>query len=325
MVFGPANAYIYDDGIGINAALPVIPLANDGNGLWTSAPIATFAKFEGQQYMYRVVNAQGQTVYRTDIFSRGLAGRGAIDPSVSQWDGKVGTLDGTVSCSIITDPDTISSEFPPPLKRKAKLESASSFWQNEFNPDKPLPANINDLVIYELHVGALGNTPNVAGNLQDAVKLLDYLAELGINAIELLPMSEFFGDVSWGYGDTHHMVIQSSAGGRDEYRYFIRECHRRGIAVIQDVVYNHYDSNANRAEWAYDSNLPEDNIYYYYVGQSTDYTDPNGGYINNGSSGWAPNFSEPMVRQQFISSAAFLIDEMQYTATIPLIRRHTRR
>ena len=310
MVFGTKNGYIADDGTGIDPKMPVIAMVKDANGIWNSLPLATFKKYEGKYYMFRFTNAQGQVLYRTDIFSRCLVGRGSVDPESSPWNGKINTLDGTVSCSIITDPDTISSEFPLPAKKLPKLEDAAIFWENEFNPDKPLPTSIDDMVIYELHVGALGSTPGVPGNLQDAVNLLDYLAALGINAIELLPMAEIFGTVGWGYGDTHHMVIQSSAGGRDDYRYFVRECHRRGIAVIQDVVYNHYDGNANRAEWAYDSNLPNQNIYYYYVDPATPYANPNDGYVNNGSTGWTPNFGELMVRQQFISSAAFLIDEM---------------
>ena len=84
-------------------------------------------------------------------------------------------------------------------------------------------------------------------------------------------MAEFSGNVGWGYGDTHHFCIESSAGGRDKYRHFVRECHRRGIAVIQDVVYNHYDNEAERAQWQYDSTAPEQNIYYWYEGRPSDY------------------------------------------------------
>ena len=84
--------------------------------------------------------------------------------------------------------------------------------------------------------------------MSDAIVFLDHLVDLGVNAVELLPMAEFSGTVSWGYGDTHHFCIESSAGGRDKYRHFVRECHRRGIAVIQDVVYNHYDFEAERAQ-----------------------------------------------------------------------------
>jgi len=310
VVFGTSAGYIDVSGNGIDPAMPVIELMGPVDGIWSSEVLPGFKNYEGKYYMFRITNAQGNELYRTDIYSRALVGRGAVDPEIAVWDGSVDTLDGTVSCSIITDPDTISLDFPLPADHTPAMESAEDFWQAEFNAAKPLPASIDDMVIYELHVGALGSTPGVPGNLQDAVNLLDYLVDLGINAIELLPMEEFSGNVSWGYGDTHYMVIQSSAGGRDEYRYFIRECHRRGIAVIQDVVYNHYDPNANRAEWQYDSTLPEQNIYYFYEGLPADYPDPDGGYVNNGSSGWTPNFREPMVRRQFISSAIFLIDEM---------------
>ena len=115
---------------------------------------------------------------------------------------------------------------------------------------------------------------------------------------------------SWGYGDSHHFCIESSAGGRDKYRHFVRECHRRGIAVIQDVVYNHYDPEAERAEWQYDSTAPEQNIYYWYEGHPSDYPFPDGGYLDNGSTGYTPRFWEEGVRQQFISSAVFLVEEM---------------
>jgi 1,4-alpha-glucan branching enzyme len=310
VVFGTASGYIDINGNGIDPEMPVIQLLDPVDGIWNSKVLPDFKKYVGKYYMFRITNKQGLVLYRTDIFSKGLVGRGSIDPESTQWDGTIETLDGTVSCSIITDLDTVCSDFPLSEGKGKHHENTEDFWKNEFDPAKPLPKSIDDMVIYELHVGALGSTSGIPGNLQDAVALLDYLVDLGINAIELLPMEEFYGNVGWGYGDTHYMVIQSSAGGRDEYRYFIRECHRRGIAVIQDVVYNHYDTNANRAEWQYDSTLPEENIYYFYEGQSAGYPDPDGGYLNNGSAGWTPNFREPFVRQQFISSAVFLIDDM---------------
>jgi len=123
-------------------------------------------------------------------------------------------------------------------------------------------------------------------------------------------MAEFSGNIAWGYGDSHHFCVESSAGGRDKYRHFVRECHRRGIAVIQDVVYNHFDFDVERSQWQYDSTTPEQNIYYWYEGRSSDYTSLEGGYLDNGSSGWSPRFWEEVVRQQFISSAVFLIEDM---------------
>ena len=91
----------------------------------------------------------------------------------------------------------------------------------------------------------------------------------------------------------------------------MRECHRRGIAVIQDVVYNHYDNDAERAEWQYDSTAPEQNIYYWYEGRPSDYTLSRWRLSSTTARpGYTPRFWEELVRQQFISSAAFLIEEM---------------
>ena len=67
---------------------------------------------------------------------------------------------------------------------------------------------------------------------------------------------------------------------RGKYRHFVRECHRRGLVVLQDVVYNHYDPEAERAEWQYDSTAPEQNIYYWYEGKPSDYSSPDSGYLD---------------------------------------------
>ena len=262
--------------------------------------------------MYRVVNAQGRTVYRTDIFSRSQIGRGHVNPAKdASWPGTVDTLDGTVSCSVIIDPDVVRRNFASTASgAPPDLIPMEEFWSTEFTPGLPVPARVEDLVIYELHVGSFGFGKTGPGDLSDAVRFLDHLVDLGVNAVELLPMAEFSGAVGWGYGDSHHLCIEASAGGRDKYRHFVRECHRRGMAVIQDVVYNHYDLEAERAQWRYDSTAPEDNIYYWYEGRPSDYQNPDGGYLDNGSSGFTPRFWEEAVRQQFISSAAFLIEEM---------------
>lgn len=312
VVFGtPSHGYIADDGAGIDPGQPEVALVPSGGGIWDGGPAGLFEKFKSLPYMYRIVNAQRQTVYRTDVFSRGQIGKGKINPARSSWPGTVDTLDGTVSCSVVIDPDVVRRGFEStPVGAPPDLIPAEEFWATEFTPGLPVPASLADLVIYELHVGSLGFDKATAGDLGDAMAFLDHLVDLGVNAVELLPLAEFSGAVSWGYGDTHHFCIESSAGGRDKYRHFVRECHRRGIAVIQDVVYNHYDFEAERAEWQYDSTAPEQNIYYWYEGRPTDYASPDGGYLDNGSSGRTPRFWEDVVRQQFISSAAFLIEEM---------------
>lgn len=316
VVFGKASTgYITSDGSGIDPRLPIIKLSPTAghvwDGIWQSEGLEDFETFKGLPYMYRIVNAQGQVVYRSDIFSRGQIGKGAINPEKASWPGTVDTLDGTVSCSLVIDPDVVRRTFEStPLSMKPDLIPAEEFWATEFTSGLAVPTRIEDLVIYELHVGSLGFGKAGPGDLGDALIFLDHLVDLGVNAVELLPMAEFSGNVAWGYGDTHHFCIESSAGGHDKYRFFVRECHRRGIAVIQDVVYNHYDFEADRAQWQYDSTAPEQNIFYWYEGRASDYTFPEGGYLDNGSSGSTPRFWEEVVRQQFISSAVFLIEEM---------------
>ena len=312
VVFGePARGYIADDGAGIDPARPVIPLARAGDGIWAGLAPGTFGDFNGAPYMYRVTNAQGEIVYRTDIFSRSQIGTGKIDPAEGAWPGTIETLDGTVSCSVVVDPDIVRRGFvSAPPGQPAEMIPAEEFWASEFTTGLPVPTEVEDLIIYELHVGSLAFGEAGPGHLRHAIAFLDHLVDLGVNAVELLPMAEFSGTVAWGYGDTHHFCIESSAGGRNKYRHFVRECHRRGIAVIQDVVYNHFDQKATRAQWQYDSRAPEQNIYYWYEGRAADYVRPDGGYLDNGSSGWSPRYAEEVVRQQFISSAAFLLEEM---------------
>jgi len=309
------NGYIADDGSGIDPMQPVIKLAKTAgavwDGVWEGKPLGDFETFKSLPYMYRIVNAQGETVYRTDIFSRSQIGRGNINPVNGAWPETVETLDGSVSCSVVIDPDVVRRDFASTLPgKKPELIPAKEFWATEFTSGLPLPTRFEDLVIYELHTGSLGFGKTGPGNLNDALNFLDHLTDLGVNAVELLPMAEFSGNAAWGYGDSHHFCIESSAGGRDKYRHFVRECHRRGIAVIQDVVYNHYDHEAERAQWQYDSTAPEDNIYYWYEGNPADYRFPDGGYLDNGSTGYTPRFWEEVVRQQFISSAVFLLEEM---------------
>jgi 1,4-alpha-glucan branching enzyme len=307
VVFGKtANGYIADDGDGIDPARPVIPLSPSDNGIWQSDVVAGFAAFAGAPYMYRIQNAQGHTVYRTDLFARDQIGWGNKDPNGAHFGGDTSTLDGTKSCSLVVGLDTVAKDFAAP---EGDRIPEADFWADEFTPGLAVPSRIEDLVIYELHVNALGFGKGPFGTLQDAMDLLPYLTDLGVNAVELLPMSEFSGGQGWGYGDSHYFVIESSAGGRDQYKHFVRECHRRGIAVIQDVCYNHYDFNASRAEWQFDSELPEQNIFYWYEGKSTDYPFPDGGYIDNGSSGFAPRYWEEMVRHLFVSSAAAFVEE----------------
>ena len=82
VVFGnPANGYIADDGAGIDPALPVVALSRLADGIWEGGPAEDFETFKSLPYMYRIKNAQGQTVYRTDIYSRSQIGKGDKNPA----------------------------------------------------------------------------------------------------------------------------------------------------------------------------------------------------------------------------------------------------
>ena len=98
----------------------------------------------------------------------------------------------------------------------------------------------NELVIYEMHVGTFNaKEEGLAGTFASAMEKLPYLKELGINAIEVMPIAEFSGDFSWGYNPAHPFAVESIYGGPDAFKEFVKAAHEHGLAVIVDVVYNH--------------------------------------------------------------------------------------
>ena len=97
----------------------------------------------------------------------------------------------------------------------------------------------NDLVIYELLLRDFTDNSKGEGSVKAAMKYLDYLSTLGVNAIELMPIQEFDGNDSWGYGSHAYFALDKAYGTRNDYKAFIDACHQRGMAVILDVAYNH--------------------------------------------------------------------------------------
>jgi 1,4-alpha-glucan branching enzyme len=316
-----ASGYIADDGAGIDTSIGnqgAFPMFPRGNGVWetdlTQSPaLSRFADFLNKLYMYRITNEQGNVTYKADIYSRNQIGRGSVNPGGAHYGGNYQDLDGIVSCSVVSDPDLLTADFNDTGVMKQTLIPASEFWSNEFTFGNMPPQQIEDLVIYELHVGSLGFGTTVAGTFADALNFVAQLASLGVNAVELLPVLEFDGDLQWGYGTSLFFCLQSSAGGGNQLKHFVRACHQNGIAVILDVVYNHFStSNGERTEWGYDSDpsqAPQHNTYYWYEGQPSDYSFLEGGYLDNDSTGWAPRLWEENVRQMFTSSAAALLDD----------------
>jgi len=99
----------------------------------------------------------------------------------------------------------------------------------------------NEMVIYELHVGTF-NDPDQdrPGSFASVAARLDYLADLGVNVIEIMPSMEFATDFSWGYNPSDIFAIESAYGGPAALKALVRAAHEHGIAVIFDVVYNHF-------------------------------------------------------------------------------------
>jgi 1,4-alpha-glucan branching enzyme len=99
----------------------------------------------------------------------------------------------------------------------------------------------NALVIYEMHIGTFNRSDaGTPGTFEDATARLGHLSRLGVNAVQIMPAAEFAGDISWGYNPAHIFAVDSGYGGPEGLCAFVREAHRRGIAVILDVVYNHF-------------------------------------------------------------------------------------
>ena len=100
---------------------------------------------------------------------------------------------------------------------------------------------LREAVIYELHVGTF--TPG--GTFDTAIERLDHLVELGVNAVELMPVVEFSGERGWGYDGVDLFAPHHAYGGPAGLRRLVDACHRRGLAVVMDVVYNHLGPEGN--------------------------------------------------------------------------------
>jgi maltooligosyltrehalose trehalohydrolase len=103
------------------------------------------------------------------------------------------------------------------------------------------PPPLSSAIIYELHIGTF--TP--AGTFEGALECLSHLIDLGITHVELMPVAEFSGDRGWGYDGVDLYAPHHAYGGPDALKRLVDACHTRGLAVILDVVYNHFGPSGN--------------------------------------------------------------------------------
>lgn len=113
---------------------------------------------------------------------------------------------------------------------------------NRFRWNHPSPSTeLKDYIIYELHIG----TFTKEGTFASAAARLAELSDLGINAVEIMPVAQFPGARNWGYDGVCPFAVQNSYGGVDGLKAFVDEAHGKNLAVILDVVYNHLGPEGN--------------------------------------------------------------------------------
>ena len=163
-------------------------------------------------------------------------------------------------------------------------------------------ATWNQLVIYEMHIGTFNVTEEgEPGNFDTAAKKLLYLKELGVNTIELMPVGEFPGDISWGYNPAHPFSVEVAYGGPDTFKAFIQAAHNHGIGIILDVVYNHFGPS-DIDLWRFDGwSKNEGGGIYFYNDERAD-------------TPWGstrPDYGRPEVRQYLRDNAMMWLDEFR--------------
>jgi maltooligosyltrehalose trehalohydrolase len=133
----------------------------------------------------------------------------------------------------LESPDPASQLQPEGVHGPSQVIDHTSFtWSDTAWSNLPL----EDLIIYELHIGTF--TPE--GTFDAIASRLPYLKDLGVNAIELMPISQFPGNRNWGYDGTYPYAVQNSYGTHHSLKRLVDACHQQGIAVLLDVVYNHF-------------------------------------------------------------------------------------
>lgn len=168
----------------------------------------------------------------------------------------------------------------------------------------------NEAIIYELHIGTF-NRPDAstAGTFYTAIEKLDYLKDLGINYIELMPVTSMAMSHGWGYAPNYIFSVENSYGGRRGLLDFVKACHEKGIGVILDVVYNHFYNETDL--WQFDgwSENNRGGIYFY--------------NDKRGDTPWGgrPDYGRPEVRQFILDNVTmwmteFKIDGLRVDSTI---------
>lgn len=134
-------------------------------------------------------------------------------------------------------PDPASMSQPDGVHGPSVVVDRNFMWSDNAWEGIPL----SEMVIYELHVGTFTHQSTFEG----VIGKLPYLRDLGINAIEIMPVAQFPGSRNWGYDGVFPFAVQHSYGGADGLKRLVNAAHEHGIAIILDVVYNHQGPEGN--------------------------------------------------------------------------------
>jgi maltooligosyltrehalose trehalohydrolase len=135
-------------------------------------------------------------------------------------------------------PDPASRFQPEGVYGPSQVINPAEFvWDDNTWRGRPL----RDFIIYELHIGTFTHE----GTFESVIPRLDYLSDLGITAIELMPVAQFPGNRNWGYDGVYPFAPQNTYGGPAGLKKLINSAHKKGLAVVLDVVYNHLGPEGN--------------------------------------------------------------------------------
>ena len=188
--------------------------ANDSAYFWIELTDLTAQQEYAMQYV--VVRADGQVKRISDLYSEKVLHKD------DAWEPK--QLDPTLMDYPLAGDGYVTVIQP----------GKPAFQWSDATLNFKRPDNIN-LIIYELWVR--DHTPR--RSIEGLMERLDYFEDLGVNAVELMPVTEFDGNDSWGYSPNHYFALDKAYGTPEQLKTFIDECHKRGIAVILDMVFNH--------------------------------------------------------------------------------------
>lgn len=191
-------------------------MKRDGNYFWIT--LTGLEPGKEYRFQYAVERADGEKKQICDIYSE------KVIHSDDQWEPK--QVDPTLIDYPTRGADGGYVTVIQPGKPNYQWSSATLNFQR--------PAREN-LIIYEVWVYDY----TTKRTFQGVIDRLDYIQNLGVNAIELMPITEFEGNQSWGYNPVLYFALDRAYGKADDFKRLIDECHKRGIAVIMDMVFNH--------------------------------------------------------------------------------------